>query len=196
MPFKYFKKYFSLHFNITYKVILIFIIFSFITFCLSPKSHAEDLKIITDKAIYNNEDKIVTIEITNFSPDKTYIWLGSCSLTLEVYKDNKWITSPASWSRCPMCGIEREMPDPIFLSCNDTRKIVWDKKVAWCDDGTMQKGYIDGKFRFVFQYEEDDKQCQFSADPLECWQGYRHKNFYYAYSNHFIIKEPNSFIDE
>lgn len=161
----------------------------------SPINEQESgLKVIitTDKARYNIGET-VRIKINNQSGQETYVWSGSCSLTLERHNGNTWETSPISWSGCisgPDCGIEREIPAPQFLSPEATEEIKWNQIAAWCEEGTIIKEEpAMGRFRFVFGYAEDEPECQFTLNPFKCWLSYGNKKWHSVYSNEFTIEE-------
>jgi len=166
-----------------------------------------NVQITTDKPRYNIGET-VRIKINNQNEQETYVWSGPCSLILERYNGNVWDdsptlwsgnvwktsptlwSSPTSWSGCPpACGASREMPIPRFLSFAATEEIEWNQKVVWCKKNTTKKGTTVGRFRFVFRYAEDEPECQFTLDPLMCWQRYNDPKWHSVYSNEFTIRE-------
>lgn len=146
------------------------------------------IRITTDKPRYSI-GQTVRIKINNDSDQKTYVWSGPCSLTLDRYNGNAWETSSTSWSGCPSCGIQRELPDPLFLSPEVTEEIKWNQIVTWCEGSTLKTGQASGRFRFAFQYAEDEPGCQSTPNPLRCWLRHRDKKWQSTYSNEFTVSE-------
>ncbi len=147
-----------------------------------------EVRITTEKPHYY-VGQTVRIKINNQSEQKTFVWLGPCSLVLEHYNGNAWKEGPTAWSGCPLCGIQREIPEPLFLSPGATKEIKWDQIVTWCEEGTTKIAPALGRFRFVFRYAEDEPKCHLNSDPFKCWLLYRDKKWQSANSNEFTIKE-------
>ena len=130
------------------------------------------------------------VTLTNHHDLMTYVWTGPCSLTLERYDGEAWEANASPWSGCPNCGVAREIPDPLFLEPGAADHIDWDQLVATCEDDTIVTEPASGRFRFVFQYAQDEPGCRSASDPLECWTQYRDKEWHRAYSSEFTLEGP------
>lgn len=158
---------------------------------MADKTNANDnnnfyMRIYLDKHNYIAEDK-VTITLNNASKDKSFVWIGPCSLTLEQCIGEHWEKTGCPWSECPFCGHEREIPDPLFLTSLSSEEVVWDGEIACCEDGVIKEKNISGKFRFVLKYAEDVLGCRYNDDPLNCWISFSAKEWLSIYSDEFNI---------
>jgi hypothetical protein len=145
-----------------------------------------DIIILSDKRNYSVGDK-VKLTITNNNIDKDFVWTGNCGLTLEKYTDGTWEENECPWSGCPLCGIEREIPMPLFLTHERPTKISWDQKIACCVDGKIDIHLTSGRFRFSLGYAEDAMSCKSSDNQFLCWYEFEDKRWIKAYSNEFSV---------
>lgn len=154
----------------------------------TPLISWEPKEVVVTVTSGETDEQTLSITVTNRSTKKTWAWFGSCSLTLQWYKADTWDDSPAPWSGCSSCGVEREIPAPLFLAPGATGNILWDQIVIWCDHGNERPELASGRYRFVFRYVEDKLECRSTLDPLKCWLDYHDKQWRKAYSDEFTIR--------
>ena len=174
-----------------YRGLFTSILLLFLSCYVSYGSSREKVRITTDKTSYDSGQKVI-VKVINQDEQKTFIWIGGCSFTLEQHNGDAWEASPTPWSGCPFCGHEREIPHPLFLVPTETEEFEWNQIVTWCEEGTLKKGPALGRFRFAFRYAEDEPECRSSPYPLGCWMDYRNKKWHSAYSNEFTIMEKDN----
>lgn len=148
---------------------------------------AVTIRINTDKQSYNSSENI-KFTIHNYSSTTTYVLIGPCGLSLELYNGD-WKKNPAHWSGCPSCGYLREIPTPIFLLPGASSANEWDQNTVSCEDGRMQQIRASGRYRFVLQYAEDLPNCHSAFDPRGCWLRFTNKEWMRAFSNEFSIQQ-------